>query len=97
MPITHSAIKKLRVDKRKTEHNKRIKRTLKVALKEAISSSKPEALIKAYSTLDKAAKRGIIHKNTASRKKSNLAKQFKSDKPITKKPTAKRKKINKPK
>jgi small subunit ribosomal protein S20 len=28
----------------------------------------------AYSALDKAAKKGVIHKNTASRKKSRLAK-----------------------
>lgn len=33
-----------------------------------------EAMKKAMSTLDKAAKNGVIHKNTASRRKSRMAK-----------------------
>lgn len=33
-----------------------------------------QELQKAYSALDKAAKKGVIHKNTAARKKSRLAK-----------------------
>lgn len=50
-----------------------IKDTRKViAAKDAKASV--EALKNAMSQLDKAAKKGVIHKNTASRKKSRLAK-----------------------
>jgi len=38
------------------------------------SENKEEALKKAYAALDKAVKKGVIHKNTAARKKSRLAK-----------------------
>jgi len=38
------------------------------------SENKEEALKKAYSVLDKAVKKGVIHKNAAARKKSRLAK-----------------------
>ena len=35
-----------------------------------------ESLIKAISALDKAAEKGVIHKNNAARRKSRLMKQF---------------------
>jgi small subunit ribosomal protein S20 len=40
----------------------------------------PEAVLKAVSELDRAASRGVIHKNNASRRKSRLMKKFASTK-----------------
>lgn len=37
-----------------------------------------QKLSEAYSKIDKAVKRGVVHRNTASRRKARLAKAFKS-------------------
>jgi small subunit ribosomal protein S20 len=82
MPHRHSAVKKLRQDKKRRQHNiavkLRIKKTLRKfqeTLKEKPNEAKT-VLKELSSLLDKAAKRGIIHKNTASRKKSRLNKRL---------------------
>ncbi len=67
MPITKSAIKKLRKDKKRTAHNQQIKRAIKEAIKKAKAKSTPENIRKAISLLSKAAKNKIIHKNKAAR------------------------------
>jgi len=41
------------------------------------SENKEEALREAYSALDKAVKKGVIHRNAAARKKSRLTKLVK--------------------
>lgn len=81
MPITKSAKKALRSSKRKHAYNEARKDTMKKAIKGAkkVSIQKEvkltaAALSKAYQAIDKAAKRGVIKKNTASRKKSRLTK-----------------------
>lgn len=73
MPIIKSAKKALRSSLRKREGNIERKDDLKRSLKDFKKVPTPEALSKAYQALDKAAKKGIIKKNTASRKKSRLA------------------------
>ncbi len=77
MAITKSAKKAHRASLTKRVFNVRRKRTLISSVKEVQKVKTPEALAKAYQAIDKAAKRGIIKKNTASRKKSRLAKSFK--------------------
>lgn len=72
MPITSSAIKKERQDRRKTAVNNRIRRQLKEILKKARQKPTKKALSQAYQTLDRAAKKRIIHPNKASRLKSRL-------------------------
>lgn len=81
MPNTKSAAKAMRGSARKRANNIRTKDKFKVAVKEvkkAIAATTKDEAIKALtaamSALDKAAKKGVIHKNTASRKKSRLAK-----------------------
>lgn len=74
MAITKSAKKAHRASLKKRVFNVRRKRVLTSATKDARKDMTPEALAKAYQAIDKAAKRGIIKKNTASRKKSRLAK-----------------------
>jgi small subunit ribosomal protein S20 len=81
MPITKSAKKALKgslVKKAMNDRNKKnIKETVKKIEKFLKEKNKIEAkklLPVAYSVIDKAAKRGVIKKNTASRKKSRLSK-----------------------
>ncbi len=81
MPIIQSAKKALKSSKNKQVFNIRRKTVMKDTLKELRTlvkeGKKEEAaklLPKAQKALDKAAKRGVIKKNTASRKKSRLAK-----------------------
>lgn len=81
MPITSSAKKELRASKRKRVFNLKRKGALKDSIKEVKglikAKNKKEAqinLVTAYKAIDKAMKRGIIKKNTASRRKSRLAK-----------------------
>lgn len=81
MPITSSAKKALRVSARKRVFNLRRARALHDTVKEvrALVAAKKtkdadKVLVAAYKAIDKAAKRGIIKKNTANRKKSRLAK-----------------------
>lgn len=83
MPIIQSAKKALRGSKRKQVFNLRRSRALKVAIKDTreLVATDPKAahakLSEAYKAIDKAAKRGLIKKNTASRKKSRLSKLIK--------------------
>lgn len=81
MPNTKSATKAMRQSIRRRKRNITTKDKFKSAVKEVkklITAGKKaeaaEAMKKAMSTLDKAAKNGVIHKNTASRRKSRMAK-----------------------
>ncbi|MCH5253285.1 MAG: 30S ribosomal protein S20 [Lachnospiraceae bacterium] len=75
-----SAKKRILVNRTKAERNKAIKSGVKTSIKkvnEAITANDKEAakaaLLAATSTIDKAASKGVYHKNTASRKVSRLA------------------------
>ncbi len=79
MPITSSAKKAIRVSKRKKVINDRRTKTMKETIKKiekAVKAGQKDEAIKmlpgAYAAVDKAAKKGVIKKNTASRKKSRL-------------------------
>lgn len=81
MPITKSAKKALRQNIRRRERNLVYKNKMKSLIKEVrtlvlekkIEEAK-KLLPQIYKILDKAAKVGIIKKNTTSRKKSRLTK-----------------------
>lgn len=85
MPITSSAKKALRASKKKRVFNIRRNEAMKGAVKDVkkLAVANPPAsgsaevgklLSSAYKAIDKAAKRGVIKKNAASRKKSRLTK-----------------------
>ncbi|HQV64767.1 MAG TPA: 30S ribosomal protein S20 [Candidatus Paceibacterota bacterium] len=74
MPNLQNAKKALRVSARKRVLNDRRRRAMKVAVKSVKISNANEDLSKAFQAIDKAAKRGVIKKNAASRKKSRLSK-----------------------
>ncbi|MDP3724498.1 MAG: 30S ribosomal protein S20 [bacterium] len=75
MPILRSAIKKLRQDRKRTQHNRAVKTTLKHALDRVVSKPTAKDLSSAFSLLDRAAKRHLIHPNKAARLKSQLARR----------------------
>ena len=73
MPVTKQAIKKVRQDKRKAVYNARKRRAYKEAVKGYLKKPTAAGLTKVSSVLDRAAKVNIIHKNKASRLKSQLS------------------------
>jgi len=83
MPRRRTSIKKTRADNKKHLRNFKVKQQLKKTIKkfQQLTSAKKldeaKALLqKAFSELDKAAKKQVIHPATANRKKSRLAKQL---------------------
>lgn len=78
MPIIKSAKKAARQSVKRTAHNQQIKRTIKATLKEFKANPTDENLRKVQSEYDKAVKKGLIKKNTASRRKANLVKILKA-------------------
>ena len=78
---TRSAKKRIKIIAKMTLRNKIIKTRTKTAVKKlrfAMESGNKEetgaAFIHATSAIDKAASKGVFHKNTAARKKSRMAK-----------------------
>lgn len=80
MPNIKSAIKRVKVAEKKTEANKITKSAIRTSVKKAkvaIENAAPDAesIVKqAVVSVDKAAAKGYMHKNTAARRKSKLAK-----------------------
>lgn len=80
MPNIKSAIKRVKVIEKKTLQNKIIKTKVKTAVKrfESAVANNADNLAEQYnltvSQIDKAVTKGVLHKNTAARKKSRLAK-----------------------
>ena len=75
-----SAKKRILVNRTKAERNKSIKSGVKTSVKKVLAAieandkaAAKEALVAATATIDKAASKGVYHKNTASRKVSRLA------------------------
>ena len=83
MPKTKTAEKSARSAARKAERNKGIRSVTKSSVTKAeklVASKKGEdakaAVTEAISALDRAAKKKVIHPNTAARKKSRLMKKL---------------------
>ncbi|NMA07471.1 MAG: 30S ribosomal protein S20 [Ruminococcaceae bacterium] len=81
MPNIKSQIKRVGTDKKKTTQNKAIKSNLRTVLKRAEvliaddNADKVALVNETYSAIDKAAGKGVIHKNAAARKKSQITKK----------------------
>ncbi len=75
MPILKNAKKALRSSKKKTTNNIKTKSRMKNALDTARKAASTETVAEAYSKIDRAAKKGIIHKNAAARLKSQVGKK----------------------
>ncbi len=76
MPNQQSAKKELRKMKKRAALNKVRRDTYKTLLKKAVVSKSADVLRSAQQALDKAARTGVIKKNTASRKLSRLMKKL---------------------
>lgn len=86
MPVTKSASKKLRQDKKRALANRNKKEELKKKIKVAQKSPTDKNVKAAISALDRAVKVHILHKNKAARLKSRLSKLKKTTpRPLTKK------------
>ncbi|MFA6028130.1 MAG: 30S ribosomal protein S20 [Patescibacteria group bacterium] len=79
MPVKKAAYKSLKQSKKREAINLEKKTAIKKIIKDikkAIAQNKKDealkAISKAYQIIDKAAKRGTIHKKTANRKKARL-------------------------
>jgi len=75
MPIIKSAIKKLRQDKARRQRNLTELKKFKNAVKKAVAKPGPKTIPAAYSAIDRAAKKNIIHKNKAARLKSAITRK----------------------
>jgi len=88
MPNHKSCEKRLRQEKKRSARNHYVKMTINTLQKKIHSDlpieEKEKVLQEVYSELDKAAKKGVIHKRTASRRKSRLAAHFNKEKNNTK-------------
>ena len=82
MPNKNSAKKEMRKSAKNKSYNKDIKETAKDLIKksrkaiEAREAKAKELITKALKSLDKAAQKGVIKKNTRNRKKSRLQKKL---------------------
>jgi small subunit ribosomal protein S20 len=83
LPKTKTAEKSARSAARKAERNKAIRSSTRTEVAKAeklVTGKKSEeaqsAVVQAISALDKAARKNVIHRNTAARKKSRLMKKL---------------------
>lgn len=74
MPVIKSAKKKLRQDKKREQQNDAVRALVKKLLKRAKKDRSLQAIRKATQVVDKAANKGLFHKNKAARIKAALAK-----------------------
>ncbi|MDX1641777.1 MAG: 30S ribosomal protein S20 [Balneolaceae bacterium] len=76
MPQHKSAIKRMRQNKKRREHNNARRSKMRTLVKKVLSTSDKEQaekhLKEAVSFIDRLAVKNIIHQNTAARKKSQL-------------------------
>lgn len=74
MPIIKSAKKAARQSVKRRNQNQEIKKIIRNALKEFRGNPSAETMAKVQSEYDKAVKKGLMKKNTASRRKAKLVK-----------------------
>jgi len=76
MPISRSAKKSLRKSITNRKSNLTLKNKFKDTVKKFLAKPSPDKVREVQSMIDKAVKRGIIHKNKAARIKSQLSKKI---------------------
>ncbi len=81
MPNIKSAIKRVKVSETKNLRNRMVKSAMKTQVKKfdtAVADGKADQALlgMAQGAVDKAASKGVIHKNAANRKKSRMAKRL---------------------
>ena len=85
MPNNPAAEKRMRQEIKRRAHNRSVKSLVKTQITKArhaidaptVTAEDAEAAVRtAVSELDRAAKKGVLHKNNAARRKSRLMKQL---------------------
>lgn len=81
MPNIKSAKKRVKVNQKKNLRNRMIKSAMKTQIKKfdtAVAANEADAklLSKTQGAVDRAASKGVIHKNAANRKKARMAKRL---------------------
>jgi small subunit ribosomal protein S20 len=82
MANTKSALKRIRTSEMRRQRNVAVKSATRTYVKKARTAvaqnaeDTQAAIVAAVSALDKAAKKGVIHRNNAARRKSRLMKRF---------------------
>jgi small subunit ribosomal protein S20 len=83
---TKSAIKRIRTSEKRRQRNRAVRTRVRSAIKTARAAvtttggDAATAVLQAIRALDKAVTKGVIHRNTASRKKSLLARRLNAHK-----------------
>jgi small subunit ribosomal protein S20 len=82
LPNTKSAIKQVKVQERRRQRNKSVRsatrtylRRAETAIKDGDANPLSETVRRAIGALDRAARKGVIHRNAAARGKSRLMKK----------------------
>jgi small subunit ribosomal protein S20 len=78
---TRSAIKRIRQNEKRRQRNRAVRSSIRTSLKtaRAVTDKTAEskaAVLDAIRALDRAVSQGVIHRNTAARKKSSLARRL---------------------
>jgi small subunit ribosomal protein S20 len=76
---TKSAIKRTRQNERRRLRNRAVRSKIRGVIKAARAAegaARPPVVLEAIRALDKAVSKGVIHRNTAARKKSALARRL---------------------
>jgi small subunit ribosomal protein S20 len=76
MPISPSAKKSLRKSIKNRKANLSFKNKMKLVVKAFLEKPSEKGLAEAFRALDKAKKKGLVHKNKVSRVKSQLSKKI---------------------
>ncbi len=81
MPNIKSAIKRVKVSEKKNLRNRMIKSAMRTSVKKfetaaAAGTADDKLLSTTQGAVDRAASKGVIHKNAANRKKARLAKRL---------------------
>ena len=79
MANTKSAVKRIRQNERRRVRNRVVRSQVRSALKDARAAQGAEqktSIAEAIRSLDRAVTKGVIHRNTAARKKSALARRL---------------------
>ncbi len=85
MPNIKSAIKRVKIEEKRNLRNRIVKSRMKTSIKAfdaaKVDDKNLEALYRAaVSMVDKAASKGVIHKNMSNRKKAQLAEAYNAKK-----------------
>ncbi len=84
MANTRSAIKRIRQNEKRRQRNRAVRSSIRTAVKNAgaalvgKTAESKTAVLEAIRALDRAVSQGIIHRNTAARRKSSLARKLNS-------------------